>query len=395
MVMFYWIFGMLLGVAWLWRAIENAVHLHEIPDLVRPDWDAEPTNGPRVSIIVPARNEEEGIGSCLRSLLALDYANYQIVAVNDRSTDRTGAIMDEVALSDANIQNRLRVHHVKELPAGWLGKTHAMWKGAALAIDGSLNDEWILFTDGDIVYRQDTLRRAVGCVEKTHGDHFVLFPTMVMKDLGERMMISMFQSLLTLGVRIWKVSDPKAKDFIGAGAFNMVRRSVYDSVGTYEAMRLAVVDDLRLGQTVKENGFASRLAFGHGLISVHWAKGALGIANNLTKNFFAVFRYDVRIALAAILLTAIFNWGPWVGVALAPGWSSSGFFLALTGLALVYTVMGSQSKLSPLYMLLHPIAIALILYAMCKSVWTTLRQGGVIWRGTKYELAELKESVRD
>ena len=385
---------MVLGAAWLWRAIENAVHLHEIPDLVKPEWDVEPKNGPPVSIIVPARNEEEGIGDCLRSLLALEYEKFQIVAVNDRSTDRTGAIMDEIAASPENIQNRLRIHHVKELPAGWLGKTHAMWKGALLAIEGGVKDEWVLFTDGDIVYRQDALRRTVGCAENLHGDHFVLFPTMVMKDLGERMMISMFQSLLTLGVRIWKVADPKAKDFIGAGAFNMVRRSVYEAVGTYEAMRLAVVDDLKLGQVVKENGYASRLAFGHGLISVHWAKGALGIANNLTKNFFAVFRYDLRIALAAILLTAIFNWGPWIGVIFAPGWSVIGFFFALTGIALVYTVMGSQSKLPPTYMLLHPAAIALILYAMCKSVWLTLRHGGVIWRGTKYELAELKESSR-
>lgn len=386
---------MLLGVAWLWRAIENAVHIHEVPDLVKPEWDSEPKNGPYVSIIVPARNEEEGIGACLRSLLALDYENMQIVAVNDRSSDRTGAIMDEVATSAENKLNRLRVHHVKELPAGWLGKTHAMWKGAALAKENSKEDEWVLFTDGDIVYRPDTLRRAVGCAEKTSGDHFVLFPTMVMKDIGERMMISMFQSLLTLGVRIWKVADPKAKDFIGAGAFNMVRRSVYETIGTYEAMRLAVVDDLRLGQMVKEKGFASRLAFGHGLISVHWAKGALGIANNMTKNFFAVFRYDISIAVAAILLTAIFNWGPWVGVIFAPGWSFLGFFMALTGLALVYTVMGSQSKLSPIYMMLHPVAIALILYAMCKSVWQTVYHGGVIWRGTKYELSELKKSVRD
>src|SRR5437868_3642634 len=152
MYLFYLVAGWLLGTVWTWKAIEIFFGLPKVDDITQPQWSATNAKLPALSIVVPARNEADQIRACLNSLLSLDYLNLEIVAVNDRSTDTTGAIMDEIAAADP----RLRVVHVTELPPRWLGKTHAMWVGASAA-----NGEWILFTDGDVIFSPDSMRRAV------------------------------------------------------------------------------------------------------------------------------------------------------------------------------------------------------------------------------------------
>jgi cellulose synthase/poly-beta-1,6-N-acetylglucosamine synthase-like glycosyltransferase len=286
---FHWIAGSILALAWFSRIVDAAIGMPSIADIARPEWDrkpATPKGEPRVSIIVPARNEEEHIRETLVRLLALDYSNYEVITVNDRSTDRTGLIMDEVEVG-SQAHGRLKVIHVAELPSGWLGKTHAMWTAGQ-----QTSGEWLLFTDADVLFKPDALRRAVAYAEAERADHVVLFPRMIMKRPGERMMIAFFQALFVFGHRPWKVADPKARDHMGVGAFNMVRRSVYDAVGTYRALRMEVVDDMKLGKVVKNAGFAQRNVFGEDLISLRWAKGAFGIVNNLTKNFFAVLSFQ-------------------------------------------------------------------------------------------------------
>ena len=130
MIWLYWISGLLLALIWLVPMVQLARHFTEIADLNQPEWDAiRDETLPALTIVVPARNEEAEIEEALRSLLALDYPRYEVIAVNDRSTDQTGRIMERLA-SDPAANARLRVLHVRELPSGWLGKLHAMWRGA-------------------------------------------------------------------------------------------------------------------------------------------------------------------------------------------------------------------------------------------------------------------------
>jgi glycosyltransferase involved in cell wall biosynthesis len=383
---FHNIAGGVLGAVWVWRMVGAAIGMPKVDDITRPEWDATGDAArfqPRVSVVVPARNEEDGIGECLSSLLAADYPNYEVIAVDDRSSDRTGEIMERIAATDAGKQ-KLKVIHVAELPLRWLGKTHAMWSAAAQA-----TGEWILFTDGDVIFRADTLRRAVAYAEHSRADHLVLFPTMIMNSAGERMMIGFFQAMFVFGNRPWKVADPDAFDFLGVGAFNMIRKSAYEKIGTYEAMRLEVVDDLWLGKAVKENRLAQRIVFGNGLISLHWAKGAMGVVGNLTKNFFALLRFKWWIAVAAVVGLAYVNIVPFIGVLFAPGWSKLGYGLALVAIAGLYGGMSRKSKVPPIYFLAHPVGAVLVIYTLMKSTWLVLSQGGVTWRGTKYALDEL------
>jgi glycosyltransferase involved in cell wall biosynthesis len=403
---FHWIAGSILALAWLSRIIDAAIGMPSVADVSQPQWDRNPVGprgNPRVSIIVPARNEQDDIEQCLLSLLALDYDNYEVIAVDDRSTDRTGEIMDrlaeranrlapEFATSQLGIKSnsiaRLQVNHHQDLPSGWLGKTHAMWTAANRA-----SGEWLLFTDADVLFKADSLRRALAYAETQHADHVVLFPQMIMKTPGEFMMIAFFQTMFVFGHRPWKVADPTTKDHMGVGAFNLIRRSTYDAVGTYERLRMEVLDDMKLGKVVKNAGFAQRNVFGGDLISIRWARGAMGVVDNLTKNFFAVLSFQWWRTLLSAFGLAFLNLMPFLGLWLAHGWARLPYAIALASMFSIYVGMSWRSRVPAYYFLLHPVSSALFIYTLMRSMFLTLRNDGIVWRGTKYPLAELKKGL--
>jgi len=387
MHIFWWVLGGALAAVWVDRLQDAARGMPRVADITRPEWNRRLEPMPRVSIIVPARDEQEHVEAALASFAAQDYENLEIVAVDDRSRDSTGEIMERVAREAIVARPGLcfEVIHGRELPAGWLGKTHAMWLGAQRA-----SGDWILFTDADVKLRPDALRRAIAYAEEVKADHLVLFPTHALKTIGESMVIAGFQMLFVFGHRPWKVSDPGTKDTMGLGSFNLVRRSVYEAVGTFRALRLEVVDDIKLGELVKTRGFVQYTVLGPGLLHLHWGHGGLGIVHNLTKNLFAVLSYRWPRVLGACLMLVVLNVLPFLGIWLAPGWSKTGFSIAVAAIALLYVGMYRTSHISPLYALLHPVNSLIIGYALLRSMASTMWHGGVVWRGTKYSLEELR-----
>jgi cellulose synthase/poly-beta-1,6-N-acetylglucosamine synthase-like glycosyltransferase len=390
MIYFHWIAGNLLALAWFSRLVAAAVGMPKLADVSRSEWDrkpATPKGNPRVSIIVPALNEEAHIEQTLTQLLQLDYDNYEVIAVNDRSTDRTGEVMDRVAAT-REAQGRLMIIHIDKLPPGWLGKPHAMWTAAHQA-----TGDWLLFTDADVLFRKDVLRRTLAYAEAEPADHVVLFPRMIMKTPGERMMIAFFQTLFVFGHRPWKVADPKTKDHMGVGAFNLIRRTVYDAVGGFHTLRLEVLDDMKLGKIVKTAGFAQRNVFGDNLISLRWAHGAMGMVQNLTKNFFAIMSFQWWRAVLSAIVLAFLNLMPFVGTLLPLGWARVPYAIALVSMFGIYVGMSWKSDIPPYYFVLHPISTVLFVYTMLRSMALTLGRGGVIWRGTFYPLEELRKGM--
>jgi len=381
----YWILGCIPASIWLWRVSNGAWGMRKVSNIGRPEWDRKGPQ-PRVSIIVPALNEEQAIEPALQSLLNLDYKDYEIIAVNDRSTDRTGEIMDRLA---ATSEGKLYVIHIQQLPAGWLGKPHAMWRAAQHA-----TGEWLVFTDADVIYRPDALRRAVTYAETTRPtDHLALVPDMEMRSPGERMMLALFFIYFVLEFRPWKVADASSNDYVGGGVFNMIRRSVYDRIGTFEALRMEVIEDLKLGKLVKQYGFTQRCALAPDLLRIRWVVGAFGFVRNVTKNFFALSEFRPWHALWTMTKMLLFMLLPYAGAVLAPGWSKAGFLMSLTIILSVYAGMSLVGSISPLYVLTHPIGTVLLIYAMLRSLCVTLWNGGIDWRGTKYPLEELKKGL--
>jgi GT2 family glycosyltransferase len=375
-----------IALAWLWKLVDAWRGLGSVANLVEAKYDAMPAGEPRIAVIVPARNEAEDVGECLESLLRQDYAKLRIVAVDDRSTDGTGATMDALAGLHSE---RLEVLHVAALPEGWLGKTHAMAVAAqrAIAVHGA---DYLLFTDGDVVFRPDALRRALVLACAEEADHLVVLPTTVVKTWGEGMLLAYLQVMAAWVVRIWRVADPKAKrDALGVGAFNLMRATSYKELGGFEAMPMEIVEDLTLGRRVKAAGMRQRVAMGPGMICLHWAAGVRGILNGMTKNIFAVFRFRTWMLLGGAAVIAVSCIGP-VGFLAVPGARAAGL-VALASVAGLYVLFRRTNTISPMYAALFPFAAALVVFTMLRSMAITVGQGGVNWRGTFYSLAELRE----
>lgn len=380
----------LLAFAWLWQAVAALRGMPRLHDLTRTDAHLLPPlpsfEGPHMSVIVPACNEEKSIQATLRSLLASTGVRLQIIAVDDRSNDRTCALIDEIAAEAAagDGLHQLHVLRIRELPEGWLGKPHAM----ACAVKQA-TAPWLLFTDGDVVFRPEALNLALREALANKSDHLVLVPTVILKTTAERAMLAAMQVLAQWTIRLWKVGDPGARDFIGVGGFNLVRREVYRQVGGFEALRMEVLDDLRFGWKVKRAGYAQRVVLGPGLVSIRWIEGALAVVRLVEKNGFAIYRYRIGLALLAGLGIALQSALPLAALA-AGGWNLAAGLLIYAAIALTYTANRRVTQVSPWGVVFFAPAAAVVAFAFLRSMVLALAQNGVDWRGTRYSLYELR-----
>jgi hypothetical protein len=298
-------------------------------------------------------------------------------------------VAGSIAVQGAAPGITLQVLQVAELPPGWLGKTHAMALAARHA-----TSQWLLFTDADVLFRPDALRRALDYAESSGADHMVLLPTVVLRSPGERMMIAFLQVLSIWPIRLWRVPDAGARrDSIGVGAFNMIRRQTYDALGGWEEFRLEVVEDLALGRRVKAAGFAQRVALGLDLVSVRWAHGAFGVVDNLTKNLFAFFRFRPERLLGFACGLGLFTLFPLAALLAGRAlWWPTG--ILLLALLLAYQRAGKYHHFSAAQMPLFPVAGLLLVYASLRSMLLALWRGGIWWRGTFYPLRDLRRRGR-
>ncbi len=370
---------LVLGVEWFFgvRKVPVLANLHDEPELA---------NYPDVSVVVAARDEERAIEESVESLLDQGYpGKLEVVTVDDRSTDRTG----EVLASLADRRPELRVIHVEELPGGWLGKNHALHVGAAAS-----NGEWLLFTDADVRFSPRCLRVAVKYARKRGADHLVLFPEVVSGGVLLRSFVACFSLAFMVYQRPWRVSDPRARDHLGVGAFNLLRREVYDQLGGHRRIALRPDDDVRLGKLVKESGFRQEAAFGAGLLDVEWHSSIGGAVKGLTKSIFAGLDYRPELVALSAPLFFLTNVLPFPAALLAGGAARK---LSLANVLLVFVVYARQGRYSgtrlPVwYAALHPVGASLLTYAVLRSAVTVLVNGGLEWRGTRYPLKLLKDN---
>lgn len=341
------------------------------------------TAAPLVSIVVAARDEERGVEAAMRSLLAQRYSALEIVAVDDRSTDRTGAILDRLAAGDA----RLRVVHLRELPAGWLGKNHALSLGAAAA-----RGEWLLFADGDIVMTPETLGRAMGFAERRGLDHLAILPDIRMPGLLLQSFATAFICWGMAILRPWKARDPTSWRFVGVGAFNLVRCTAYAKAGGHAPIRLRPDDDLKLGKILKRSGARSDFLLSGGLISVEWYDSVGALINGLTKNSFSVVEYRLLPMLGGVPLYLIGGLGPLAALVLGRGpvrW----FAGAAVAIQLGVMLRGTRETGVPRRtVLLYPVVSLLFAWIILRTLVLNLAQGGIVWRGTFYPLSELRRN---
>ncbi len=374
-----------LAAAWSIQALTAAAGLRRLPSLLALNPAAGPADDTSIVVIVPACNEQRAIAPCIQSLLNQDWPNLHIIAVDDRSTDDTGSLLDALG---SNHPHLLSVMHITSLPVGWLGKTHAMAQAAERA-KAMFQPRWLLFTDADVLFHPECLRRSLSLAESQQADHLVVTPTAILHTAGEGMVMSFLQVMGLWGSRLWKVADPSTRDAIGIGAFNLLRTAAYDQLGGFTTLRLQILEDLALARLIKDSGLRQRVALAPGFVRIHWAPGIRGVLNTMTKNLFAIFRFRILFMVAACCGLIFLCLGPYLGLVWSPTRLPS--LLALIAITGLYRT-GSRylTRMTPLYVFGFPVSATLFLYAIVKSAVVTLWSGGVSWRGTFYPLRELR-----
>ena len=333
----------------------------------------------RVSVVLAARDEEARIQGTIRRLLAQKGVQIEVIAVDDRSTDRTGEILRLLAIEDP----RLKVLRVDSLPADWLGKCHACHLGA-----GAATGDWILFTDADCWLKEDVISRALIVADRGRADHVTLTPGVAPEGMGAQAWHLAF--LITICDWVAGVNRDKPKAYLGIGAFNLVKASAYRASGGYEALRLTVLDDVRLGLLLRRAGKRTRAFIGGDDAECHWGTTVRNMIKIMEKNYFAAV--DYRFGLIAGLVTfGIVFWG---GALLGPftGTLSGGTaFLAMLMVTVPGAVLASRLRWRLAGSLLTPLIFPVLFYAMLNSALVTRRQGGIRWRDTFYSLELLRQ----
>lgn len=375
----------LVAGAWCWQTSDAVFSMPKLPDLTSLDWDRELQRAATLTVVVPARDEAENIAATLNALLQADYAALKIVVVDDRSTDATGTIVDAYVQEQATGKVRpvLEVIHVTELPVGWLGKTFAM----NVATERS-DSEYLLFTDADVLFSPSVLRRAMAYAEASEADHLVVLPTMRLNSRGEGIVLGYMQILGMWHSRLGRVSDPKARDFVGVGAFNLVRREALDAIGGWSPQRMTVLEDVTLGRRMKAAGMRQRIAFAPGLVLVHWASGVRGLMRVMTKNLFSAFNFQPLLLLGVCAWIGLFCLAPVAGLAWWP--TLLPCLLVMCCIGASYRLMGEVSCIDARYGWLYPLGALVFVAAMLRSMAVVLWRRGVVWRGTFYGLSELR-----
>ena len=358
-------------------------HRHAIPKLPA---SPEPMTFPRLSVVVPARDEGSAIARAVGSLLEQDYPDLEVIVVDDRSSDTTGDVLRGLAAKD----RRLLVLRVDELPAGWLGKNHALWRGADRA-----SGEWLLFTDADVVFAPRALRQAVAYAATESLDHLTLAPCLVARGLALRAFVAFFGYAFVALWGAYLANDPKSKRGVGIGAFNLVRRSAYERIGTMRALSLRPDDDIRLGRRLRGFGFRQRVLNGNDLMSVEWYPSLGAAISGLEKSMYSSMEYRVVDAVGVLLYLAATMVWPCVGVVLLGGIDRAllGIVVVCLMAALLETFRQSMSlRLTPgalMVALLLPFSAACFGWAIVRSVYLAETRG-VRWRGTTYPLSLLR-----
>jgi len=375
----YWVTVFHLFAVLLWEILGHYAFFR-IPYLRQVACD-EPLQWPSVAIIFAAKDEQREIEEAVRSMLKVDYPNLKYTAVNDRSTDQTGDILNRLAEED----ERLNVVHVEELPDGWLGKNNALHQ-AAVATD----TDYLLFTDADVSFDAECVKRAIGYTESHGVDHLTMFPKVPMPGLMLNAFVVFFFKTFVLYYQAWRVSDRNSKAFLGIGAFNLVRNNAFREVGGFLRIRMEVVDDLWLGKLLKQGGFRQQVLIARDDISVPWYGSIREMIVGLDKNTYAGVNYNPLLWMTMILGVGLgFLW-PFVAIFFYEGPLQILFAWICGALMVSSGWMAIRMKITPCIAVCVPFIVAIFIFTIMRAGIIFYIRGGIKWRGTLYTKEQLQ-----
>lgn len=389
MSVFRWvisIWAILSCLVWSATLIKANRNLSSV-ELLKNLQPQQPLELPPLSVIIPACNEGDTLELALTTLLAQDYPGLEIILVDDRSTDNTGKVVDQMAALD----ERILPVHITHLPDGWLGKVHALHVATQKA-----RGDWLLFTDADVHFQPGVLRSSVAwCIEQ-QVDHLTVAPEIYNQSFWLDITVAAFGLFFFTSLKADQVNQPESNGFTGIGAFNLVRKSMFDQSEGFSWLRMEVADDLGLGLMLHLNGARSYLASGIDAVGLTWYTSFGAMMRGLEKNMFGViahYRYDKIVVSIISIWLLLFGWLvalfsfqiPWL-----VGFGITTYF------CLVLYLLAVQRKLKRWQpeILLIPIGQLLFSVILLRATIRVKQLHGINWRDTFYSLESLRAGQR-
>lgn len=358
-----------------------------------PDIVVEPTfplsNPPQISVCIPARNEERNILTCVEAVLDQDHPNYEVIVLDDRSTDSTPVILRQLATQN----DKLKIISGSDLPASWAGKPYALYQASVAA-----RGEWLCFVDADTFLSPETLSSCYKKAIETQADMFTIMTYQILGSFWEKTVMPLVLMALSVGFSPRKVNDPKTKYAIANGQFILIKRSVYDAIGGHESVKDQIVEDKAISEKVKWNGYRLIVADGVKIANTSmytslpemwegWTKNIyLGLSDQAGLLWLGVFGAFLAVLAALFLpiwpLLGLFwysNGGTWMAMAVI-------IESLLFWMYLIYMRARASNNMgiSPWYAFTTPLGAGVFGAMMFTSAWKVLSRKGVTWKGRTY-----------
>jgi len=348
-----------------------------------------PSPAPLISICIPARNEERNIGRCVQAALAQDYPNFEIIVLDDRSTDATAEILRQLAAQN----DKLRVLHGSDLPPGWAGKPHALHQAAK-----SARGEWLCFVDADTFLAPQAISSCYAKAIETQADLFTIMTRQIMGTFWEKVVMPLVMTALSVGFSPRKVNDPKRRDAIANGQFIMIKRTIYDAIGGHESVKDQIVEDKAISEKVKWGGYRLVVANGMQFAQTRMYTSLPSMWEGWTKNIYLGLRDHPSLILlgtfgAMLSLIAALFMPLWPVLGLlwflnGGGWMAIGVIiksLIVWGALLFARGMTARGMgISVWYAFTTPLGAGVFAAMMLTSAWKVLSGKGVTWKGRTY-----------
>jgi len=383
----------LIGVFFAWLSLMHSMFqsFTKTPFLDR--FTDNSTLTPRVSVILPARNEEKYISKCLETLSTQDYNDFEIIAIDDSSEDKTGEIIEEFAEKDSKI-----IHvTAREKPENWMGKNWACMEGFKKA-----TGDLMLFTDADTKFKKNVITLAVSHLQSENLDALTVIPRLRCIDRITKITLPMLSTFLHSRYSALNVNNPKKKVGYFFGSFFVIKRKVYEEIGTHEKVKQEIIEDGALGKITKESGYALKMVRGEHLIEALYSRSSKEMWNGLKRLMVPLYHQDSKSAIGVFFAVLFILFMPiplliYSIIAFEPNLSFTTLLISsiistitIFSASIMETKMGLN--LSIVNSIFAPVGSIIVVLGFLSGILQANKSTAVSWRGRKYSVKEFSQN---
>jgi len=385
--------ALLIGVFLAWISLISSMYKSFTKTPYLDKFESTLKDTPKVSIILPARNEEKFIGRCLESFVKQDYTNYEVVAVDDSSDDDTWKIIEKYAKNNENV---IPVKaNVK--PDGWMGKNWACMEGFKKA-----TGDLLLFTDADTTYSKSVLSLAVAHLLSEKLDVLTVIPRLICVDNITKITLPMLSTFLHSRYSALNVNNPKKGIGYFFGSFFIIRKEIYQKIGTHEKVKQEIVEDGALGKITKESGFALKMVRGEHLLDALYSRSPKEMWNGLQRLMVPLYHQNKSYAVGVFFAVLFILFMPIPFLIYSAIFIESSvsfiplFISALLSTVTIFIAAFMETKmglnLNSVFGLFAPVGGLIVTCGFLSGILQANKSSAVSWRGRKYSVKEFSQN---